>query len=555
MALRLRLRPLAAGSPLRAGQCCSSCCAKSAAAAPAQPLRAPGSLAGQQRRGLAAAAAAERAGSYPFARIEREWQQYWLAQGTYRTPPLDELDTTKPKFYALDMFPYPSGAGLHVGHPAGYTACDIMARYQRMRGCNVLHPMGWDAFGLPAEQYAIETGTHPARTTAENIEGFRAQLQRLGFSYDWERELSTTSPDYYRWTQWIFLRLHERGLAYRSHAAVNWCPALGTVLANEEVTPEGRSERGDHPVETRHMLQWHLRITAYADRLLDDLDDEALRWPESVKEMQRHWIGRTEGAHLDFAVLGAGGRPGDEEQIRVFSTRAETVFGASALVLSCDHPLVLDDLLRSESQTSDGSGFLGAAQREEVAAFCAETAAAARRGGGAAGQREQPRPRGVPTGRSVVNPLTGAPLPVWVGDYVLQGFGTGAVMCVPAHDTRDHSFASDYGLTIDRIVEPLPDTSTDDDMPECFTGEGRMLPLDTAGWVAGAGQALAAEVAGMATAEARAAVVDWLAEHGAGVRCRHRNHAARPSLRLPTVAMSIHSTRAPQSAPELSVER
>lgn len=472
-----------------------------------------------------------RSGSYPFSRIEDEWQQYWLTNRTYRTPNFSELDTSRPKFYALDMFPYPSGAGLHVGHPAGYTACDIMARYKRMRGYNVLHPMGWDAFGLPAEQFAIETGTHPAATTAANIDGFRAQLQRLGFSYDWERELSTTSPEYYRWTQWIFLRLHELGLAYRSYAAVNWCPALGTVLANEEVSPEGLSERGNHPVEVRQMLQWHLKITAYADRLLDDLDDPdaGLDWPESVKEMQRHWIGRTPGAEIDFLLVPpvASSSSGSSSKISVFSTRAETTFGACALVLSTDHPLIVGDIVGGSSTAP----FLAVDQCDEVKRFCAEAAAARRAGGGSvmtSGSGDAPEPRGVWTGRWATNPVTGQAVSVWVGDYVLMGFGTGAVMCVPAHDTRDHKFAAANELPVVPIV--MPDPLMDDAEAEalldagydhdagCYTGQGVMRYIDSSGWVAASKlqKELAEKMPGVPTDVARDAVVSWLEQRDLG---------------------------------------
>ncbi|NNF56968.1 MAG: class I tRNA ligase family protein, partial [Rhodothermaceae bacterium] len=273
---------------------------------------------------------------YPFDAIEPHWQAYWKAHDTFRTPDPDDpdFDASKPKCYVLDMFPYPSGAGLHVGHPEGYTATDIVARAKRMQGYNVLHPMGWDAFGLPAEQYAVETGTHPAETTQRNIARFREQLQRLGFSYDWDRELATTDVDYVKWTQWIFLKLYERGLAYESFAPVNWCPALGAVLSNEEVV-DGKSEIGGHPVVQLPMRQWMLRITEYADRLLDGLDD--LDWPESVKAMQRNWIGKSVGAEVDFRVFGH-----PEVRLRVFTTRPDTLFGATYMVLAPEQPLVDD---------------------------------------------------------------------------------------------------------------------------------------------------------------------------------------------------------------------
>ncbi|KAJ0641299.1 putative leucine--tRNA ligase [Helianthus annuus] len=262
--------------------------------------------------------------AYPFHEIEHKWQKFWDQNRTFRTPD-DEIDTSKPKYYVLDMFPYPSGAGLHVGHPLGYTATDILARFKRMQGFNVLHPMGWDAFGLPAEQYAIETGTHPKITTLKNIDRFRTQLKSLGFSYDWDREISTTEPDYYKWTQWIFLQLLKRGLAYQAEVPVNWCPALGTVLANEEVV-DGVSERGGHPVIRKPMKQWMLKITAYADRLLEDLED--LDWPESIKEMQRNWIGKSQGAEVDFRVLSSDNQETDAK-ITVYTTRPDTIFGAT----------------------------------------------------------------------------------------------------------------------------------------------------------------------------------------------------------------------------------
>ncbi|MBT5120115.1 MAG: class I tRNA ligase family protein, partial [Planctomycetes bacterium] len=285
--------------------------------------------------------------SYDFTAIESRWQKCWLDNATFRTlGPGDEgFDISKPKFYVLDMFPYPSGAGLHVGHPKGYTATDILARYKRHRGFNVLHPMGWDAFGLPAEQYAIQTGTHPAVTTKKNVDHFREQLRALGLSYDWQREVNTTDPKYVRWTQWIFSKLYEKGLAYQSEVPVWWCEALGTVLANEEVI-DGRSERGSHPCVKRPLRQWMLRITQYADRLLADL--EGLDWPDSVKAMQREWIGRSEGAEVRFAVDGATGDDGAAAEFTVFTTRPDTLFGATFCVLSPEHPLV--DSIAAESQ-------------------------------------------------------------------------------------------------------------------------------------------------------------------------------------------------------------
>ncbi len=357
--------------------------------------------------------------------IEPRWQAYWLENQTFRAV----LDTTKPKYYVLDMFPYPSGDGLHVGHPEGFTATDILARYKRMRGFNVLHPMGWDAFGLPAEQYAIKTGTHPRITTQRNIANFRRQIQSMGFSYDWSREIDTTAPDYSRWTQWIFLKLHERGLAYQAEVPVNWCPELGTVLANEEVI-DGRSEVGGHPVTRLPLKQWMLRITQYAERLLDDLED--LDWPEPIKKMQREWIGRSEGARIRFPVAGKGA---DAQQIEVFTTRPDTLFGATYMVLAPEHPLVAE--------------ITTAAQRETVQTYIQRT------------QRRSERDRmadssektGAFTGAFATNPVNNAEIPIWIADYVLAAYGTGAIMAVPGHDERDYLFAKTFDLPIIEVVE------------------------------------------------------------------------------------------------------
>jgi leucyl-tRNA synthetase len=376
---------------------------------------------------------------YPFATLEPKWQQYWLAHRTFKTP--DQPDTAKPKIYILDMFPYPSGSGLHVGHPEGYTATDIVCRYKRMRGFNVLHPMGWDAFGLPAEQYAIKTGTHPRATTEKNIDTFRRQLQMLGFSYDWDREISTTDTGYFRWTQWIFLQLFKKGLAYESEVPVNWCPSLGTVLANEEVE-EWRAK--GHPVERRPLRQWVLKITAYAERLLADL--ETLDWPEGIKEMQRNWIGKSEGAEVDFTVAGLPG-----ESIRVFTTRPDTLFGATYMVLAPEHPLVdrivtpaRADAVRAYRETAGRKSEL---ERTEL-------------------QKEK---TGVPTGAFAVNPVNGEKIPVWIADYVLWGYGTGAIMAVPGHDGRDFAFAKTFGLPIREVV------SGGDLSREAFTGDGPLV--------------------------------------------------------------------------------
>ena len=338
------------------------------------------------------------------------------------------------------MFPYPSGSGLHVGHPEGYTATDIVARFKRMKGVNVLHPMGWDAFGLPAEQYAIETGTHPAQTTQKNIERFRTQLKALGFSYDWDREISTTDPKYYKWTQWIFLQLYKKGLAYLAEVPVNWCPALGTVLANEEVI-DGKSERGGYPVYRRPLRQWMLKITAYAERLLNDLDE--LDWPESTKEMQRNWIGKSEGAEIAFPVDGM------DEQIVVFTTRPDTIFGATYMVLAPEHPLV-DKITSAE-------------YREAVQKYRKE----ASRKSDLERTELQKKKTGVFTGGYAINPVNGKKIPVWIADYVLVTYGTGAIMAVPGQDERDWEFAETYNLPIIRTVQPPADFDG-----KAYTGDG-----------------------------------------------------------------------------------
>ncbi|MEM9731718.1 MAG: leucine--tRNA ligase, partial [Myxococcota bacterium] len=369
--------------------------------------------------------------------IEPKWQAYWDEHGTFRTAE----DSSKPKAYVLDMFPYPSGAGLHVGHPEGYTASDIVARYRRARGYDVLHPMGWDAFGLPAEQHAIKTGTHPRTTTANNIETFKRQLKMLGFSYDWEREIDTTSPEYVRWTQWIFLKLFERGLAYQNEVPVNWCPALGTVLANEEVI-NGLSERGSHPVERVPLRQWVLKITAYADRLLEDLN--LVDWPNSTRIMQQEWIGRSEGAEVKFEVAGHDG------VIDVFTTRPDTLFGATFMVLAPEHPLV-------ETITTEP-------QRDQVVAYVDVARNKSERDRQASKEKT-----GVFTGGFAINPVNGAEVPVYIADYVLWGYGTGAIMAVPAHDQRDFEFAEALGIPIVEVVsrdgkpsgEPLKEAFTE----------------------------------------------------------------------------------------------
>ncbi|HDH4798975.1 TPA: leucine--tRNA ligase [Staphylococcus aureus] len=360
--------------------------------------------------------------NYNHNQIEKKWQDYWDENKTFKTN--DNLG--QKKFYALDMFPYPSGAGLHVGHPEGYTATDIISRYKRMQGYNVLHPMGWDAFGLPAEQYALDTGNDPREFTKKNIQTFKRQIKELGFSYDWDREVNTTDPEYYKWTQWIFIQLYNKGLAYVDEVAVNWCPALGTVLSNEEVI-DGVSERGGHPVYRKPMKQWVLKITEYADQLLADLDD--LDWPESLKDMQRNWIGRSEGAKVSFDVDNAEGK------VEVFTTRPDTIYGASFLVLSPEHALV-------DSITTDE-------YKDQVKAYQTE----------ASKKSDLERTdlakdkSGVFTGAYAINPLSGEKVQIWIADYVLSTYGTGAIMAVPAHDDRDYEFAKKFDLPIIEVIE------------------------------------------------------------------------------------------------------
>ena len=408
--------------------------------------------------------------AYPFREIEAKWQRYWRDNETFRLD--DDLDLSKPKYYVLDMFPYPSGDGLHVGHPEGYTASDIVARYKRMRGFNVLHPIGWDAFGLPAEQYAIRTGTHPSVTTARNVERFREQLQALGFSYDWSREINTTDPKYYRWTQWIFKQLFERGLAYQEDKPVWWCEALGTTLANEEVI-EGRSEIGGYPCVRRPLRQWVLKITEYADRLLEGLDE--LDWPASTKDMQRNWIGRSEGAEIDFAVAGS------DAGIRVFTTRPDTLFGATYMVLAPEHELV-------EQLTSDEQSLAVARYREQAAAKSELERT-----------ELQKDKTGVPIGANAINPANGESIPIWIADYVLAGYGTGAIMAVPAQDQRDWEFAVRHDLPIVRTVQP-----PDDFDGEAYLGDGRAI---NSGFLNG-----------LSVEDAKARMIGWLETEGHGER-------------------------------------
>lgn len=378
---------------------------------------------------------------YNFRDIEPHWQSFWEANGLFKA---EDASSSKPKCYLLDMFPYPSGAGLHIGHPEGYTATDILARYKRAKGFNVLHPIGWDAFGLPAEQHAVKTGTHPASNTRNNITNFRRQIRSLGFSYDWDREIDTTDPRYFRWTQWIFLQLFRRGLAYVDERPVWWCPELRTVLANEEVI-DGRSEVGGFPVERRNLRQWVLRITAYAERLLADLKD--VDWPDSTKRMQEAWIGRSEGAELTFAL---DGHP--DASLRVFTTRPDTLFGCTYMVLAPEHPLV--DEITTPEQRAAVEGY----RKKAAAKSDLERTDLAK------------EKSGVFTGAYAINPINGRKVPVWAADYVLMGYGTGAIMAVPAHDERDHEFAVQFGLPVIRVIagekgdEPLP-----------FTGEGKLV--------------------------------------------------------------------------------
>ena len=408
---------------------------------------------------------------YPFRNIEKKWQDHWETTQTFRLG--EDIDTSKPKYYVLDMFPYPSGDGLHVGHPEGYTASDILARYKRMRGFNVLHPIGWDAFGLPAEQYAIRHGKHPRLTTQQNVDRFRSQLKALGFSYDWSREINTTDPAYYRWTQWIFKQLFERGLAYQEEKPVWWCPELGTTLANEEVI-YGKSEVGGFDCERRPLRQWVLKITEYADRLLDGLDD--LDWPTSTKEMQRNWIGRSDGAEIDFAVDGTA------ERIRVFTTRPDTLFGATYMVLAPEHTLV-NEITTAEQRVAVDNYQAQAVTKSEL-----ERAEL---------QKEK---TGVFTGAYALNPANGKRIPIWIADYVLIGYGTGAIMSVPAQDQRDFEFATQYDLPVIRTVQP-----PDDFDGEAWVGDGACINSDF--------------LDGLNVADSKEKMIGWLETKNHGERC------------------------------------
>ncbi|MFP4212261.1 MAG: leucine--tRNA ligase [Alkalispirochaeta sp.] len=428
---------------------------------------------------------------YPFHEIERKWQRYWKENATFRATE-DPSYPEEKRRYVLDMFPYPSAAGLHVGHPEGYTATDIYCRYLRMNGYNVLHPMGFDSFGLPAENYAVQTGTHPKTTTEANIKRFREQIQSLGFSYDWDREVSTHERDYYKWTQWIFLKLWEQGLAYIAEIPMWYCEELGTVLANEEViaTPEGpRSERGNYPVVRRPLKQWMLRITEYADRLLEGLD--RLDWPESIKAMQRNWIGRSEGANVIFPLAdkelaAKAGIPESEWHLEVYTTRPDTLFGATYMVMAPEHTLV-PALTTPEYATEvrayvDATRLKSDLERTELS-------------------KEK---TGVFLGSYAINPVNGTLMPIWISDYVLSSYGTGAIMAVPGHDERDWEFATKFDLPILKVVAATPDEDPAEPLERATPEYGYSVNSD--------------RFSGMPTADAKAAIIDWLEERGDGKR-------------------------------------
>lgn len=430
---------------------------------------------------------------YDHQAIEKKWQKRWLDKKTFKT----EIDQSKPKYYVLDMFPYPSGSGLHVGHVLGYTATDILARYKRQRGFNVLHPMGWDSFGLPAEQYAVRTGTHPAVTTKSNIDNFRRQLRSLGFSYDWDREIATSDPTYYKWTQWIFTKLYEKGLAYEAEIEVNYCPSLGTVLANEEVE-NGRSKEGGHPVVKKPLRQWILKITAYADRLIQDLD--LVDWTDSLKKLQINWIGRSEGANIDFQVKGI------KEKVRVFTTRPDTLFAATYLVLAPENPLV------DKMTTSQQLGQVKAYQKKAAGESEIERADVSK------------KKTGVFTGAYAFNPLNGKEIPIWISDYVLMGYGTGAIMAVPSHDERDFEFAQEFHLPLIPVFDPdiekhpelIPEGETAQSYRKlvlagkvCWMGDGKFINSKN--------EELSLE--NLSVDEAKRAVIKWLENKNMGNSC------------------------------------
>lgn len=412
---------------------------------------------------------------YNFQKIEEKWQKYWDEKKTFKS----EVDHSRPKFFALDMFPYPSGAGLHVGHPEGYTATDIICRYKRMNNFNVLHPMGWDSFGLPAENYAIKTGTHPDKITKQNIATFKRQLKSLGFSYDWDREIATSDVEYYKWTQWIFVQLFNKGLAYEDEIMVNWCPELKTVLANEEIV-DGKSEVGGHEVVRKPMKQWMLKITEYAEKLLEDLD--TLEWPENIKEMQRNWIGKSEGAHVKFKIKGHEG-----EVLEVFTTRADTLFGATYMVVAPEHRLI-EKITTAEHKAELKKYQEAAARKSDL------------------DRTELNKDKtGVFTGSYAINPVNGQEIPIWTSDYVLASYGTGAIMAVPAHDQRDYEFAKKFGLEIIQVLEG------GDIEIAAHTGEGKHI---NSGFLDGLGKE-----------EAIAKMTAWLEEKKLGAK--HVNYKLR----------------------------
>lgn len=455
---------------------------------------------------------------YKFWEIEPKWQQFWEENKTFKT----ENDFSKPKYYVLDMFPYPSGAGLHVGHPEGYTATDIMCRYKRMKGFNVLHPMGWDAFGLPAEQYAIQTGTHPAITTNKNCDNFRRQIKSLGLSYDWDREINTTDPKYFRWTQWIFTKLYntwfdaevgkgrpiselpipadiqaqgqaainkyigDKRLAYYDNAQVWWCESCKTVCANEEVLTDGSHEKCGNQVIRKNLKQWLLRIPHYAERLLRGLDD--LDWPEGVKDMQRNWIGKSSGAEVDFAIQGL------DEKLRVYTTRPDTLFGATYMVVSPEHPM-LEKLVTPEKAELVKNYIQAASLKSDL------------------DRTELAKDKtGVFTGRNAINPITGQPIPVWVADYVLMGYGTGAIMAVPAHDTRDFEFAQKFNIPVICILDP----KSVDDETRAKVLAGEACWTEDGAYINSANPAIGLDLNGLNKKQGIAKVVEWLGEKGIG---------------------------------------
>ncbi len=402
---------------------------------------------------------------YPFTAIEQKWQKYWDKNKTFKA----EDYSDKPKYYVLDMFPYPSGAGLHVGHPEGYIATDIVARFKRKMGYNVLHPMGWDAFGLPAENYALKTNTHPSVTTGKNINNFRRQIKSFGFSYDWDREVNTTDPNYYKWTQWIFLQLYKKGLVYQDEVPVNWCPELKTVLANEEVI-DGKSERGGHPVIRKPMRQWVMKITEYADRLLEDLD--LIDFPNSIKEMQRNWIGKSTGANVDFDIADI------DEKLQVYTTRPDTLFGATYMVVAPEHPF-LEKYVTGDHQSAVQDYKQKAITKSEL------------------DRTELAKEKtGVFTGMYAINPVNGKKIPVWTADYVMMTYGTGAIMAVPAHDQRDWEFATKFDIDIVEVI------SGGNIAKEAWTGDGKLINSGI--------------LNGLSVEDAKKKIIRWLEDKGVG---------------------------------------